>query len=219
MLKIFLLVTILSVLSCSSSAFSHPILQQILRDVLVADANEHPHKEYDPSPEGRRRLDISQDCWNQTKQLWEEMTPIQWNHSFNFSYNECMEYPCNFQEHQHQNQQQHQDAYENMKQECEGQQGQFVQYRYRFRYNNGTTDQEREFFNVPECIGQSCDVTQFASYYQGYLSNQIENGLIDGISGEIYVISESSSPNKLDGMVGWTLVAALTLNVWFYVVM
>lgn len=198
----------------ASGTFHRPML---LTSIRLADDHPHYHSQ------DARRLDISQECLNQTMNLWyHENVPMEWSHEwthlFNYSYHECTEFPCHMQKHSHQQTQSMQ-----MKQQCEELNGQYVQYTFRFRYQNGTMDDETEITNIPQCIAKTCDASQFASYYQGYLVNQLEYYGIDGdIDGEVYVISESSSPHKKVAgiVVGWSLISAWVMNtLLFWIVM
>jgi hypothetical protein len=111
-----------------------------------------------------RRLDISKDCIKETfDDIWNEDAPY-FVYALDFEGIGCVESPCDFKNANENN-------YTLIKQYCDDKDGQFVHYRFQYRHNKTETNpgEEREIRNFPECIGNSCDSTQFASFYQGVL--------------------------------------------------
>jgi hypothetical protein len=76
---------------------------------------------------------------------------------------------------------------------CDSIGAQFVLYTITYIENRTDTDPgvQREIMNVPVCIGQSCDASQFASYVTG--RNQEQAKLYRPDISSIYFITQSSS--------------------------
>jgi hypothetical protein len=113
-----------------------------------------------------RRLDISKECIEETKLLWENEV-VEWRFPWTI---ECDDSPCDAAKVQNQYHQ----AYKN---QCKAREGQFVQYTYKFPeelyapVNETNRQLLAPFFlvvyNHPDCISKSCNANQFASYLQG----------------------------------------------------
>lgn len=133
----------------------------------------------------QRQLDVSRDCLIETiKEMWgsNENKPNIAS-PFKFEASGCVESPCDYKK-------TNPAIYQAVMDYCDTLDGQFVLYTMTYVENSTDTDPgvQREVVNFPDCLSQSCEASQYASYTTAY--NQIyyrDKGL-----SSLYVITQTS---------------------------
>jgi hypothetical protein len=133
-----------------------------------------------------RQLDVSRECLIETYDEIPKNEPPNEPYIWNFDALGCVESPCDFKD-------VHAFYYQAYMDYCDSIGAQFVLYTLTYIENRTDTDPgvQREIINVPECIAQSCDASQFASYATGLDQEQAKLYRPDISS--IYIITQSSS--------------------------